>query len=94
MKKLFLLVIGLLLGVLLAEIVRRPKMQRLCDFEEKAARRKARFAEDEKAWQAELAAMPFEERMDWELFEAALKQSNYKPDWDDNIEGDNYAPQT
>ena len=94
MKKLFLLVIGLLLGVVLTEIVRRPKMQRLRDFEEKAARRKARFAEDEKAWQAELAAMPFEDRMDWELFEAALKQSNYKPDWDDNSEGDNYAPQT
>jgi hypothetical protein len=94
MKKLFLLVIGLLLGILLAETVRRPKMQRLRDFEEKAARRKERFAEDEKVWQAELAAMSFEDRMDWELFEAALKQSNYQPDWDDNIEGDNDAPQT
>ena len=29
MKKLFLLVMGLLLGVLFAEIVRRPKMKRL-----------------------------------------------------------------
>jgi hypothetical protein len=94
MKKIFLLVIGLLLGVLLAEIVRRPKMQRLKDFEEKAARRKERFAEDEKAWQAELAAMPFEQRMDWELFEAVLKQSNYQPDWDENDEGDDDAPQT
>ena len=93
MKKLFLVVIGLLLGVLLTEIVRRPKMQQLRDFEEKAARRKERFAEDEKVWQAELAAMPFAERMDWELFEAALKQSNYQPDWDDNIAGGDYAPQ-
>jgi hypothetical protein len=94
MKKLFLLVIGLLLGVLIAEIVRQPKMKRLKDFEEKAARRKERFAEDEKAWQAELAAMPFEQRMDWELFEAALKQSNYQPDWDESDEGDDDAPQT
>ena len=93
MKKILLLVMGLLLGFVIAEIVRRPKMKRLRDFEEKAARRKERFAEDEKAWQAQLAAMPFEERMDWELFEAALKQSNYQPDWDDNIEGDNDAPQ-
>ena len=93
MKKLFLLVMGLLLGVLLTEIVRRPKLKRLKEFEEKAARRKERFAEDEKAWQAELAAMPFEDRMDWELFEAALKQSNYQPDWDESDEEDGYAPQ-
>ena len=94
MKKLFLLVMGLLLGFLLAEIVRRPKMQRLHEFEADAAERKVQHAEDEKAWQAELAAMPFAERMDWELFEAALKQSNYQPDWDESDEGDSYANQT
>ena len=94
MKKVFLLVIGLLLGFLFAEIVRRPKMKRLHEFEAKAARRKERFAEDEKVWQAELAAMPFEQRMDWELFEAALKQSNYQPDWDESDEGGDDAPQT
>jgi hypothetical protein len=32
--------------------------------------------------------------MDWELFEAALKQSNYQPDWDESDEGDSYANQT
>jgi hypothetical protein len=94
MKKVFLLVMGLLLGFLFAEIVRRPKMKRLHEFEVDTAERKAQFAEDEKAWQAELAAMPFAERMDWELFEAALKQSNYQPDWDEDTEGDSDAPQT
>jgi hypothetical protein len=94
MKKIVFVLIGLLLGFLFAEIVRRPKMKRLHEFEADAAERKAQHAEDEKAWQAELAAMPFAERMDWELFEAALKQSNYQPDWDESDEGDNHAPQT
>jgi hypothetical protein len=94
MKKIFLLVMGLLLGFLFAEIVRRPKMKRLKAFEVEAAESKARHAEDEKAWHAELAAMPFAERMDWELFEAALKQSNYQPDWDESDEEDGYANQT
>jgi hypothetical protein len=93
MKKIVFLLIGLVLGLLFGELLRRPKMKKLKEFEEKAARRKERFAEDEKAWQAELAAMPFEQRMDWELFEAALKQSNYQPDWDESDEGDGYAPQ-
>ena len=94
MKKLFLLMTGLLLGFLFAEIVRRPKMTRLKEFEAQEARRDARYARDEQAWQAELAAMPFEQRMEWELFEAALKQANYKPDWDEGDGEDGYAPQT
>ena len=94
MKKLLFFVLTLMLGFLLAEIVRRPKMKSLKAFEADAAERKAQHAEDEKAWQAELAAMPFAERMDWELFEAALKQSNYQPDWDESDEGDNDANQT
>jgi hypothetical protein len=94
MKKLFLLVMGLLLGFLFAEMVRRPKMKRLKEFEEIEARRDARYARDEQVWQAELAAMPFTERMDWELFEAALKQANYQPDWDENDGEDNDAAKT
>ena len=94
MKKLILLIFTFALGFLLAEIVRRPKMKRLKEFEAQEARRDARYARDEQAWQAELAAMPFPERMDWELFEASLKQANYKPDWDENDEEDGNAPQT
>ena len=94
MKKLLYLILAFALGFLFAELVRRPKMQRLRQFEADEAERKAQHAEDEKVWQAELAAMPFEERMDWELFEAALKQSNYQPDWDESDEGDSHAPQT
>jgi hypothetical protein len=84
MKKILFLLFGLTLGFLIAEIVRRPKMKRLKEFEAQEARRDARYDRDEQAWQAELAAMPFEQRMDWELFEASLKQANYKPDWDEN----------
>ena len=94
MKKILFFLFTLALGFLFAKIVRRPKMKRLHEFEADAAERKAQHAEDEKAWQKELAAMPFAERMDWELFEAALKQSNYQPDWDESDEGDSDANQT
>jgi hypothetical protein len=93
MKKLFYFLLTLTLGFLLAELLRRPKMQRLQSLEAKEARLKEYYARDEQEWQEELAAMSFEERMDWELFEAALKQSNYKPDWDDDAE-DDYAVET
>jgi hypothetical protein len=94
MKKILFFLLTFALGLLIGELLRRPKMKRLYEFEADAAERKAQHAEDEKAWQKELAAMPFAERMDWELFEAALKQSNYQPDWDESDEGDSYANQT
>jgi hypothetical protein len=93
MKKILFFLLTFALGFLFAEIVRRPKMKRLKEFEAIEARRDARYARDEQAWQAELAAMPFPERMDWELFEAALKQANYKPDWDENDTEDGNAAQ-
>jgi hypothetical protein len=83
MKKVFLLVMGLLLGFLFAEIVRRPKMQRLHVLETKEAETKAQYAEYNREWQRELANMPFEERMNWELFEASLKLDGYIKDDDD-----------
>lgn len=73
MKKLFLLVMGLLLGFLFAEIVRRPKMKRLQVLEANEAETTAQYTEYEQEWQRKLADMPFEERMNWELFEASLK---------------------
>jgi hypothetical protein len=83
MKKRFLLVMGVLLGFLFAEIVRRPKMKRLQVLETKEAETKAQYAEYNREWQRELANMPFEERLDWELFEASLKLDGYIKD-DDN----------
>jgi hypothetical protein len=73
MKKLFLLVMGLLLGFVIAEIVRRPKMQRLQVLEANEADTTAQYAEYNREWQRKLADMPFDERMNWELFEASLK---------------------
>jgi hypothetical protein len=73
MKKLFLLVMGLLLGFLLAEIVRRPKMQQLHVLEANEAETTAQYAEYNREWQRKLTDMPFDERMNWELFEASLK---------------------
>ena len=94
MKKILFFLLTFALGFLFGELLRHKKMTHLKELAAREMRREARYARDEQAWQAELAAMPFEERMEWELFEAALKQSNYKPDWDESDEGDNYVPQS
>jgi hypothetical protein len=82
MKKFIYLVLGLLIGFLFAEYLRRPKMKRLATLETKEAESKAQYAEYNRDWQRELANMPFDERMDWQLFEASLKLDGYIKDDD------------
>lgn len=84
MKKTLFLALGLVLGFLLTEILRRQKMERLMILETKEAERKEQFAEYEREWQEELAAMPFQERMDYELWEAGMKLDNWMPPEDDH----------
>jgi hypothetical protein len=79
MKKILFFLFTLTLGFLLAEIVRRPKMERLQKLEAKAARRKEMNAFAAREWQKEVAAMPFEERMDYELWEARQRLDNWHP---------------
>ena len=81
-KRLF-FILGVLAGFLFAEILRRKRMERLKMLEQHEAQRQAVYGESNRRWQKELARMPFEERMDWELFEASLKSHNYQPDWDE-----------
>ena len=81
MTKRIFFILGIIAGFLVAETLRRNKMERLKLLEEKEAHRKWMNAEAEKRWQKSLEKMPFEKRMDYELFEASLKASNYKPDW-------------
>jgi hypothetical protein len=81
-KRLF-FILGVLAGFLFAEILRRKKMEHLKTLEVAKTKEKARFAEYNREWQAELAMMPFDQRMDWELFQTSLKLSNYQPDWDE-----------
>ena len=88
MTKRIFFMLGVLAGFLFAEAVRRKRMERLKTLEQQEAEEKARYAEYAREWQAELAAMPFEKRMDWELFEASLKSHNYQPDWDDEEDDD------
>ncbi|MDQ7023930.1 MAG: hypothetical protein Q9P01_07205 [Anaerolineae bacterium] len=83
MKKIILLVLGLVLGFLIAEILRRPTMQRLTTLEAKEARSKARYAQYDREWQKEFANMPFDDRMDYELFEAGLKRDGWIGDGDE-----------
>jgi hypothetical protein len=89
-KRLF-FVLGVLVGFLFAEVVRRKRMERLKALETKEARRQANNAYFERAWQKELATMPFAERMDYELFEASLKLDNWQPTLD--IEENDDAPE-
>jgi hypothetical protein len=79
-KRIF-FILGVLAGFFFAEILRRKKMERLKTLEAEKAAKTARYAEYNREWQAELATMPFEKRMHWELFQTSLKLSNYQPDW-------------
>ena len=78
--------VGIVFGLLFAEIVRRKQMQRLQSLEAQEARRKATNARYEKEWQRELATLPFDERMDYELWEASMKHDNWMPEEGDDEE--------
>ena len=84
-KRLFFL-LGVIAGLLFAAVAQRKRMERLKLLEEKEVHRQWVNAESDKRWQKELEKMTFEERMDWELFEASLKSYNYQPDWEDDDE--------
>jgi hypothetical protein len=81
MTKRIFFILGVIVGLLFAGIAIRKKMERLKTLEAQQAAKTARYAEYNREWQAELATMPFEKRMDWELFQTSLKLSNYQPDW-------------
>ena len=88
MTKRIFFILGVLVGFLFAEVVRRKRMERLKTLEQQAAEEKARYAEYAREWQAELATMPFERRMDWELFQASLNLDNGQPTWVDGEDDD------
>ena len=86
-KRLF-FILGVIAGVLFTLIAHRKQKERLKVLDAKEAHRQWMNAESEKSWQKELARMPFEKRMDYQLFEAGLKASNYQPDWAFEVEDD------
>jgi hypothetical protein len=55
-------------------------MKRLQVLETNEAETTAQYAEFEREWKHELANMPYEERMNWELFKASLKLDGYIKD--------------
>ena len=79
-KRLF-FILGVMAGFLFAAMLHRKKMERLKTLEADKAEASTRYDEYEREWKEKIAAMPFERRMDWQLFEASLKLDNYQPDW-------------
>jgi hypothetical protein len=88
-KRLF-FILGVLAGLLFAVIAYRKRMERLTTLEAEKAEETARYAEYNHEWKEKIAAMPFERRMDWELFEASLKSHNYQPDWEEDDDEESY----
>jgi hypothetical protein len=84
-KRIFFL-LGVLAGLLFAEVARRKQLERLHLLETQAAEKSVRYAEYAREWEAELAALPFERRMEYELFQAGLNLDNNEPDWEDGDE--------
>jgi hypothetical protein len=84
-KRLFFL-LGVLAGVLFAIIAYRKRMERLKTLEAQDAEVNSRYDEYARDRQAALAAMPFQERMKYELFQASLNLDNGVPSWEDDDE--------
>jgi hypothetical protein len=82
--------IGAAGGFLFAKILNRKNMERLARLDQKETEHKAYYADLDRRWQEELASMPFDKRMEWELFDASLRLDNYQPDWDDDEDDDDY----
>ena len=85
-KRIFFL-LGVIAGFLFAAAAHRKRIERLKTFEAQKAKQDARYTEYEREWKEKIAAMPFERRMDWQLFEASLKLDNYQPDWSEEEVG-------
>jgi hypothetical protein len=86
-KRLFFL-LGVIVGLLFAGIAIRKHKERLKALEAEKAEESARFAAYNREWQAEIAAGPFERRMDWELFQASLNLDHGTPSWLDGEDDD------
>jgi hypothetical protein len=82
MKRLFFL-LGVLAGVLLTIITYRKRMERLKTLETEKAEANSLYDEFARDRQASIAAMPFEERMEYELFQASLNLDNGVPSWEE-----------
>ena len=81
MTKRIFFILGVIAGILLTVVAHRKRIERLKTLEAEKNEEQARYTEYEREWKEKIAAMPFERRMDWELFEASLKSHNYQPDW-------------
>ena len=86
-KRLFFM-LGVIAGILLTVVAYRKRIERLKTLEAEKAEETARFAAYNRERQAELAAGPFERRMDWELFQASLNLDNGIPSWTDGEDDD------
>jgi hypothetical protein len=88
MTKRIFFILGVIAGVLFAVTAFRKQKERLKVLEAKEAHQRWMNEEAEKRWFESFEDMPFEKRIEYELFEASLKASNYKPDWDEDEDDD------
>ena len=86
MTKRIFFMLGVLAGFLFAEVVRRKRMERLKALEKQVAEATALYTEYEQEWEAQLATMPFERRMEYELFQASLNLDNGVPSWEEGYD--------
>ena len=86
MPKRIFFIIGVLVGLLFGEVLRRKRMERLAQFEAYEVRSKALHKEWEVDWKAHLSGLPPEEKLEWALFEAHMEADNWEGSWLDEAE--------
>ena len=83
MKRTYFVLLGVLIGFLFGEMLRRKKLETLKALQAQATEADSRYDEYARDRQAALAAMPFAERMEYELFQASLNLNNGIPPWEE-----------
>jgi hypothetical protein len=77
-------IVGVLIGFLFGEVLRRKRMERLAVFEAEKAARKAMFQQLDKESEAFVSALPPEEKLEWAIWEAQMEANNWELEEEDD----------
>ena len=83
MKRTYFVLLGVLIGFLFGEMLRRKTLETLNALQAQAAEADSRYDEYARDRERELAKMPFKERMEYELFQVSLNLDNGVPSWEE-----------
>lgn len=77
-------IVGVLIGFLFGEVLRRKRMERLAVFEAEKAARKAMFQQLDKEREAYVSSLPPDAKMEIAIWEAQMEANNWELEEDED----------